>query len=400
MDGGPPAPRVLVVDDSEIVLAFITAELADVGYQVRTAPDGERGIAVVHDWSPDVVLCDLKMPGLSGYDVVEALKTKAPLTPVLIFTDSDDLRCAVEAMQRGAWGYLVKGQDAGALQGELERALAHRRVLERNHELEAANLRYQRELEQMVEAKTREIARLEAARAQADRLAAMGSFVAGIAHEVNNPLAVIVANANFLTRVLVDEGAPAGPHAKEALAELRICTRRIQDIVAGLKRFSWDGAAREQCALGPVLDEVKLLCRERISPSIRCEWRVAPGVDTVAMPRGDLVLVLTNLCVNAVHAIESTGRPGTVSVHIERQGPDVVLSVADDGTGIRPELLKRIFDPFFTTKPPGKGSGLGLALVRQVAQNAGGSIEVASEPDRGTTFTLRVPAELAAPRAA
>ncbi|MEW6435342.1 MAG: ATP-binding protein [Myxococcota bacterium] len=382
------------MDDSEIVLAFLTAELVDAGYLVETATNGASGITVVGEWHPDVVLCDLKMPGLSGYDVVEALKEKAPLTPVVIFTDSDDLRCAVEAMRRGACGYLVKGQEPGVLLGEVERALARRRVLERNRELEAANLRYQRELEQMVEMKTREIARLEAARAQADRLAAMGSFVAGIAHEVNNPLAVIKANGQFLWRVLAEEGATIDSQALEALSELRTCTQRIQEIVAGLKRFSWQGTAQEQCELKEVLDEVKLLCRERTPPTVRCEWLVSPDVQTVAMPRGDLVLVLSNLCVNAAHAVEATGRPGTVTVRVERRGPDVTLAVRDDGTGIPPELLQRIFDPFFTTKPPGKGSGLGLALVRQVVQNAGGSIDVESTLGSGTTFRLTVPAAL------
>lgn len=395
MDGGSGHSRVLVIDDSQIVVAVLEAELTAAGHRVRTAFDGEAGLAVAREWTPDVVFCDLKMPGLSGFEVVEALKVIAPLTPVIIFTDSADVRSAVDAMQRGAWGYLVKGDDPDALLGELSRALAHRRVMERNHELEAANLRYRHDLEQMVAAKTREIARLEAARAQADRLAAMGSFVAGVAHEVNNPLAVIKANSQYLAREL-SEGGRVPDDAKEALGEIRTCTGRIENIVAGLKRFAWAGASTEQCEVGPAIDEVKMLCRERITGSVVCDWRVEPGVQTVAMPHSDLVLVLSNLCINAAHAIEAAGRTGTVAVQLVRSGTRVLLSVRDSGTGIPPELRTRIFDPFFTTKPPGRGSGLGLALVRQVVLNANGTIHVESEVGRGSMFRIGVPAEVAA----
>ncbi|MBL8923253.1 MAG: response regulator [Myxococcaceae bacterium] len=393
MDGGGGATsRVLVIDDSLIVVSLLEAELASVGHEVRTALDGASGISVAEQWSPDVVLCDLNMPGLSGFEVVDALKQRAPMTPVLIFTDSDDLRCAVDAMQRGAWGYVVKGQGAEALLSELARALVHRRVMERNHQLESANLRYQRELEQMVEAKTKEIARLEAERTQAERLAAMGSFVAGVAHEVNNPLAVIKANTNYLAAELA-EASTVGDEAKTALAEIQTCASRIQTIVAGLKRFSWAGTTSEQCAVTPALEEVKLLCRARVSEAVSCRWRVDPAASTVAMPHGDLVMVLSNLCINAAHAIEATGRPGVVAIEVAREGGQVAISVTDNGTGIPPELRTRIFDPFFTTKPPGKGSGLGLALVRQVVKNAQGTLHLDSEVGRGTTMRICVPGE-------
>ena len=382
--------RVLVIDDSEIVAMLVQEELVAMGHDVRTALDGMSGLAVAAEWLPEVVVCDLKMPGLSGIEVVERLKLAAPLTPVLIFTDTSDLEWAVDAMQCGAWGYVVKGPSLESLNGEVLKALSHRRVMLRNHELELASQRHQQELEQLVEFKTREVARLEAARARAERLAAMGSFVAGIAHEVNNPLAVIKSNSAYLSAALpnLDEDAA------EALAEIRSCTLRIQRIVEGLKRSSTDGVTREQCELAPTLDAVRLAFREQVPDEVTVQWQVDASVKTLAMPANDLVLVLSNLIINAAHAVAPRGPEGEISVRLWREQDWAKAEVRDNGTGMSPEIASRIFDTFFTTKPPGKGSGLGLSLARQVVENAGGTLIVQSAPGLGATFTLTVPAEL------
>ena len=389
---GPEFTRVLVIDDSALVAEFIAANLSSLGHDVRTAFDGQRGLDLAAQWLPEVVVCDLQMPGLSGLEVVTRLKAGSPLTPVLIFTDTSDLESAVEAMQRGAWGYLLKGVAPEELNAEVLKALSHHRMMAHNHELEIANLRYQRELEQLVEIKTREVARLEAARARAERLAAMGSFVAGIAHEVNNPLSVIKSNAAFLTNAL-----PSLPEdAAEALSEIGSCTLRIQRIVEGLRRSSADGATHEQCELEPALEEVRLIIRERLPALLDVRWLVDPGVKRLAMPRTDLVLVLSNLIINAAHAVETRGAAGEVTVRLSREEDRVKAEVCDNGVGIAAEDLGRIFDTFFTTKPPGKGSGLGLSLVRQVVQNAGGTVTAQSAPGQGATFVVMVPAELGA----
>lgn len=389
---GPEFTRVLVIDDSALVAEFIAANLSSLGHDVRTAFDGQRGLDLAAQWLPEVVVCDLQMPGLSGLEVVTRLKAGSPLTPVLIFTDTSDLESAVEAMQRGAWGYLLKGVAPEELNAEVLKALSHHRMMAHNHELEIANLRYQRELEQLVEIKTREVARLEAARARAERLAAMGSFVAGIAHEVNNPLSVIKSNAAFLTNAL-----PSLPEdAAEALSEIGSCTLRIQRIVEGLRRSSADGATHEQCELEPALEEVRLIIRERLPALLDVRWLVDPGVKSLAMPRTDLVLVLSNLIINAAHAVETRGAAGEVTVRLSREEDRVKAEVCDNGVGIAAEDLGRIFDTFFTTKPPGKGSGLGLSLVRQVVQNAGGTVTAQSAPGQGATFVVMVPAELGA----
>ena len=219
--------KVLVIDDSTVTLESLEGALDVAGFEVRTAVDGQKGLAQLRLFRPDVVLCDMEMPGMNGLEVLEAMQQNFPRLPVLILTGTAELSLAVSAMQKGAYGFLVKGVSPIALVKELKTAIQHRHLLERNHQLETANRRHQTELESMVEEKTREIAKLQEIRSQTEKMSAMGSFVAGVAHELNNPLGVVRANLSWLTKELKLEGEGA-----EVLADLDLCAQRIQRIVA------------------------------------------------------------------------------------------------------------------------------------------------------------------------
>ena len=384
--------RVLIIDDSPLVAALVRDALEAAGYAVGCAHDGAAGLALAERDDPAVVLCDLDMPGMSGLEVMERLRARTPLTPVLIFTDSNELSSAVAAMRAGAFGYVTKGSSSEVLLGELHRAVSHRLMLERNRELELINERHQRELEQLVAEKTKEITRLQQARAQAERLAAMGSFVAGVAHEINNPLAVVRSNTVFLKEVLA--GLAVSHDVRQATDELEVCATRIQRIVESLNLFARRGTRKAVgCELRGAIDEAKLVCSARVPPSIPVSWALGAGVAQVALSKDDLVLVLSNLVVNGAHAVESKGAQGSVEVKVHGSDGWVVVEVVDTGCGIPQEHLARVFDPFFTTKPPGRGTGLGLSLVHQVVQNAQGELKISSEPGRGTSVTVRLPRE-------
>jgi DNA-binding NtrC family response regulator len=138
--------KVLLIDDSGTVLGMMKALLEQVGYQVEGAGDGERGLEAVATFQPDVVVCDLRMPGMSGLDVVRAIRNTSATLPVIIFTEQSEIPRAVEAMREGAHGYIVKGTAMDVLVTEIEAAHAQRLRLERNLQLEQDRLR-QRVLE-------------------------------------------------------------------------------------------------------------------------------------------------------------------------------------------------------------------------------------------------------------
>lgn len=128
--------RILLVDDSGTVLGMMKAILEQMGHSVQVASDGEKGLAELARAEPDVVVCDLKMPKLTGFDVVREIRNRSATLPVIIFTDEADIPRAVEAMQQGAFSYVVKGSPVERLVEEIESAFAHRNRLERARALE------------------------------------------------------------------------------------------------------------------------------------------------------------------------------------------------------------------------------------------------------------------------
>ena len=401
--------QVLVVDDSPLVRALLEESLCST-FEVVQAADGAEAVRLAQIKPMDAVLCDLSMPGLSGLEVVKLLKAMHPLVPIIMFTESIELQDAVEAMRLGAFGYLPKGVADQILLDEIHKALAHRGVLERNRQLEADAEQYQRErernqvieqetrrhtveLEGLVEEKTRQISQLEAARAHEAQLASMGSLVAGIAHEVNNPLAVIKSGARFLSSAVP---ALEGSDREEVVAvveEIEECATRIQRIVEGLKKMSGHVRADSTCRPEFALTQALSQCRKRIAEGVTVDFNVDPEATQVGLSQDDLVLVFSQLLSNASDAIKGRGEKGTVKVRVRTEGGNVTMEVKDDGCGIAPEHLNQVCNPFFTTKPPGAGTGLGLSLVQQVIKNALGSLQIDSVVGSGTRIEFKLPAD-------
>ncbi len=222
----------------------------------------------------------------------------------------------------------------------------------------------------------------------AERLTSLGTLAAGVAHEVNNPLSVVISNVDYAL-----EGALA-PEIREALAEASDAAQRVAHIIGELRSLS-----------RPQTEPVQLLEPGEVVGSAlsftKGEWRGVTGVclDLQPLPAvfaapTRLAQVLVNLIINAVHAMQGVQGPHLLSISTgtTEQGEPVV-TVSDTGVGIPEAVRERIFEPFFTTKPTGKGSGLGLAVSRSIVENQGGRLEVASGPaGKGTSFRLVMPA--------
>lgn len=391
--------RVLLIDDSQTVLEMVSAYLEDAGLLVSTAESGEQGLAVIGAVQPDIVVCDMQMPGMSGIEVVKAVRERQPTLPVLMFTDVTDVRNVVLSMRHGAFGYLLKGLPEEQLVREIRLALEQRQLVLRAARLEEENLRHREHLEALVEEKTAELLMLQRKEAHHEKLASLGTLLAGVAHEMNNPLAAIASNLGYL-RELFDELAAERVAAAQAVdprlaegaavvTETQSCARRLTTLVSALKRTSRATDDDATCALSAVLIDVQPLVATQLrgDASLALPTSVEPLL--VKLAHEELVSVLVNLLSNAIDALPPTG--GLVEVRVRADGGSVHVEVRDNGCGIPAELLPRVFDYFFTTKAPGKGTGLGLSMVDRIVRGAGGQVQVVSEVGRGTTFTLTLP---------
>ena len=228
-----------------------------------------------------------------------------------------------------------------------------------------------------------------------DRLASIGTLAAGVAHEVNNPLAYVCSNLSFMEKLIAQPTVPAEelPELREVLAETQEGIRRVRTIVQDLKTF----ARSDDNQFGPVdvhqaIDGALRLVRKELQYRAELERALEP-VPAVHGNEGRLGQVLVNLLVNALQAFTSN-EPARNRVRIccRKQGPGhVVVEVEDNGPGMSPELRERIFNPFFTTKPVGVGTGLGLSICQSIVQSMGGEILVESQLGRGSVFRLVLP---------
>ncbi|OGP69955.1 MAG: hypothetical protein A2Y80_08655 [Deltaproteobacteria bacterium RBG_13_58_19] len=224
---------------------------------------------------------------------------------------------------------------------------------------------------------------------QAEKIASLGRLSAGVAHEINNPLAGILIYAELLARDLAEDNA-----GRKYLEEIIQQTLRCQQIVTRLLEFSRQSLGQKTLFdLNYTLARcVDLISHQALFHNIEVLQDLDPELPQIIGDPGQLQQVFTNLLLNAADAMLGQGKIIITSRPTPRQD-GVILAFADNGPGISPEIREKIFEPFFTTKPPGKGTGLGLSIVYGVMQRHGGSIEVDCPPGSGTTFTIRLPLE-------
>ena len=217
------------------------------------------------------------------------------------------------------------------------------------------------------------------------RLAALGATLSGVAHELKNPLQVISA---FAELALEPDVPPA--ETREALETIHGQSRRMRDLVEELLGFSREGEGRDEVPLDELIGEVLRMQRVARGHTVhlkeRIDWKGDVEVNGVKVEQ-----ILVNLVSNAIDAVPE-GR-GIVEVALHEEDGDAVVSVADNGPGIPPELAERIFDPFVSTKEAGEGTGLGLAICRRIASSMGARLTVADQPEGGAVFTLRIPTQ-------
>ena len=372
----PPArPRVLLVDDEVDFISSLGQRLELRQLPTRTATSGPDALAILDQHPVDVVVLDVRMPGMDGIETLRRIKESYPKVEVVMLTGHADLESALEGMRFGFFDYLTKPVQLPTLIEKIEDAFRRRSgQVTTNREV------FTDKLEQHM--------------IVADRLSSLGELAASIAHEVNNPLAVISESAGWLRSQIErpdtsrDELAAS---TERALEKIEAAIDRAVRISRNFLRFARaPDAVDRETDLSELGSEVAdLMAKSAADINATIELKTDSNADF--MVRSDpfqLRQVLLNLVTNAVQAV---GREGRVEISVSSRGDEVWVTVTDDGPGIPAENLERIFEPFFTTKEEGHGTGLGLAVSRGIVEKLGGRIEVESRPGHGGAFRLVVP---------
>jgi two-component system NtrC family sensor kinase len=246
---------------------------------------------------------------------------------------------------------------------------------------------YLRDLTAAHEARV-EIERQREALHQSEKLAALGSLLAGVAHELNNPLSILIGNALMLQDDAKEGSQALVERAQRIQTAAERCGRIVRSFLAiARQRKTQPRSVEIEFLIGSAL---QLLAYGLRVASIEFEQKIPPGLPPVFCDPDQMTQVLTNLFVNAQQALEGEPPPRRLCLSAATDGDAIVIEVADNGPGIPTHLRSRVFDPFFTTKPVGAGTGIGLAVSRGIVEAHGGSLTLAT-PDRGAAFVLRLP---------
>ncbi len=354
-------PCILIAEDNIELRNMVAAQLS-AEFQVMEAGDGQEALRLARERLPDLILSDMMMPLIDGGQLCKLIR-EDPATrgiPFILITARGELQDKVLSLEGGADDYIIKPFHFSEVRARVRSQLRVRGL--------AAQV------------------------AEFDRLASLGTLVAGIAHEVRNPLNGILNSLLPLKEMIAD---PSSDILELLDLAIESC-RRVDEISMSLLQQARSGEGN----FGPIdlatnVGFAVRLLSHKISDGPELKVDIPPDLGLkVAGEAGALNQIWVNLIDNAIQA---TGRKGHIKVHAGVDRGNVFVEVKDDGPGIPVTALKRIFDPFFTTKPVGQGTGLGLSVVKTIVERHGGEISVTSTPGEGACFRVVLPAEGTAP---
>ncbi len=367
--------RVLLVEDDERDAALVLHVLRKgrLAFEHERVDDAPSMTAALDREGWDVVLCDYSMPRFDAPAALDLVRSRGLDVPFIIVSGSVGEETAVDAMRSGAHDYFLKSTLGPRLNAAIEREL-------REAELRSERRKMQ---EQLV---------------IADRMALVGTLAAGVAHEINNPLASVMANLELAMRALAARPyADVATEVNEELQDALEAATRLRDIARDLRVF----ARADEERLLPidvrkVMESTLRMARNKLRNRARLATSYTPDA-FVSGSESKLGQVFLNLVVNAAEAIpEGHLEEHEIRISTEIVGDDVRVEIVDTGMGMPPAIVERLFQPFFTTKPAGEGTGLGLSICHRIVTSYGGRIEVESTPGVGTRFRVTFPSALPA----
>lgn len=456
-------PTILIVDDNPTNLEILSGTLAPSGWEILVAVDGESAIEQARYAYPDLIVLDVMMPGIDGFETCRRLKADPELgdIPIIFMTALSDTADKVKGLNLGAVDYITKPfqreevlarvnahlqirQLTKQLQQEIsERIAAEVALQQANQELELrveertakltcseAQLRLKT---QQLEHSLEDLKNTQSQLVQAEKISSLGQLVAGVAHEVNNPLGFISGNLSHVKEYVRDLFRVLKLYQRELpnlsddlleevdeadldflmedlpkmLNSMQIGVDRIQGIMSSLRTFTRVDKEDKQLAdIHAGLDSTFMILQHRLKANPqRPEIQVIKKYGELPQIRcygGQLNQVFMNLIANAIDALDECSQ-GKTFAELETH-PNIIcvktgiiddlisIKIADNGNGMNLETKGRIFESFYTTKPAGKGTGLGLSISRQIIQDKhGGELTCISTLDKGTEFIIEFP---------
>ena len=421
---------ILIVDDSPTRRTYLQSMLVHEGYAVTLAPDATEALRLVRspETTWDCLLVNLLSPSFDGIELCRQLNlyrglaplpgTDAPSFAIVGLGNDEGGDMLARAFAAGVDDIVPSTLDADVMRVRV-RALVRRKLMQdenwrieadlRERELaltraraEAASAEALAKANQELEETNHLLKGAQAQLVQAAKMASLGELVAGIAHEINNPLAFIQAHQGTVERLLGEIAAKLPPEAglerqvqksRDRVAAMKLGLGRIQELVLNLRRFSrLDEGDFQTVNVPESIETVLALLSHKLGARIdvRRHYNAVPDLYCSSALLNQVVM---NIVGNAADAIKGTGG---IDIETESNETTYTIRISDTGPGIPPELRERIFEPFFTTKPVGSGTGLGLAIAYSVVQAHKGSIMLDSGPAGGASFTIRIPRQIAA----
>ncbi|MGB3756548.1 MAG: response regulator [Rivularia sp. (in: cyanobacteria)] len=447
---------ILIVDDTPSNLEVLSEALTNAGFEVAVATNGESALKQAEYDPPELILLDVMMPGIDGFETCRRLKQNSVTKdiPVIFMTALNDSKDKVTGLSLGAVDYITKPFQQAEVLARIE---VHVKLQNLTTKLEEQNIRLKEEIQQRIDAENalsqlnqnleqqvaqrtwelssalHDLQQAQLQLVQSEKLSTLGQLVAGVAHEINNPVGFIHGNiqhANEYIRDLLElvqlyqiQFPQVTPEIKakaeeidleflmkdlpKLLSSMEVGTERIREIVLSLRNFSrHDEAEFKQVNIHEGIDSTLAILQHRLNSKTNNtkielikEYGNLPQVECYA---GKLNQVFMNILANAIDALEDVlscekyNSSPTIKISTKLITPDkVVIRIIDNASGIPEEVQKRIFEPFFTTKPAGKGTGLGMSISHQIiTEKHNGSLRCISTPGKGTEFIIEIPLEL------
>ncbi|MBF2064272.1 MAG: hybrid sensor histidine kinase/response regulator [Calothrix sp. C42_A2020_038] len=406
---------ILVVDDTPTNLQVLFDLLSAHGYRVAIAKNGETALQRLETSRPSLILLDVMMPGIDGFETCQRIKAN-PSTcniPVFFMTALSDSVDKVKGFSLGAVDYITK-----PIQNEevLARIQVHMQLRNTTQIMEQRTQELQQTLVNLQKAQLQLV--------QGEKMSALGQLVAGIAHEINNPVNFIHGNISHVREYVQDllqflclyqhhYPHPVDEIQKRAaemdveflqqdlrkiLNSMEIGSDRIRDLVLSLRNFSrLDEAECKQVDIHEGIENTLLILQHRLKakpnfPAIQIirDYTQLPEIECYP---GQLNQVFMNIFSNAIDALEEAKiNSPTITIRTSMITGWVIVSITDNGVGIPEDIRDKLFNPFFTTKPVGKGTGLGLSISYQIiTEKHGGKIDCYSTLGQGTEFLMQIP---------
>jgi two-component system, NtrC family, sensor kinase len=383
-------PTVLVVDDVHANLRAIEATLANLRCKVVLASSGNAALRQLLKQEFAVMLLDVQMPGMDGYEVAHHVRNHprtSDLPLIFLTATHHDEGNVLRGYGTGAVDFLFKPIDATILRSKVSVFLD---LYAKRQQVASARNALQKAYE--------ELKATQAQLIQSAKMASLGELVAGVAHEMNNPLAFCISHidtaARDVTHIVskLDSGNTEligrAERARERLRETAVGLDRMRSLVLKLRTFSrLDEGEVKMADIRECVGSVLTMLQHRLRDRIEVEARFDEPYEVECFP-GLLNQAVMNLVSNAIDAIEG---PGKIVISSGVRGDNYEIVVIDDGSGIPHHLRSRVIEPFFTTKPVGQGTGLGLAITFSIAVKHGGVLLLDDAEGGGTAATIRFP---------